>query len=264
MDFEFRSLFSGSTGNATLVRFKDTLLLVDAGRTGKMLEEAVCAQGYAMKDVRAILLTHEHIDHIKGVGVLARKYGMEVYASPGTWAGMEGKVGEIPAAQHCEFVPGQDFYIDRVDVLPFPIPHDAFEPTGYALECDGHKAGLLTDLGHATKETLSYLCGVEAMVLEANHDVQMLRDGAYPDRLKRRILSNKGHLSNVSSGEALCQLLNSSNPHVYLGHLSEENNVPELAYSTVAEILRDYGAKLGQDVKLHMTFPDHAAEAYIG
>ena len=264
MDFEFRPLFSGSTGNATLVRFGDTLILVDAGRTGKQLEEAVNAQGYQMRDVRAILLTHEHIDHIKGVGVLARKFGMEVYASPGTWAGMEGKVGDIPAAQRCEFVPGQDFYIDRVDVLPIPIPHDAFEPTGYALEAGGHKAGLLTDLGHATKETLSYLENVEAMVLEANHDVQMLRDGSYPERLKRRILSNRGHLSNEASGEALCQLLRHGNPSVYLGHLSEENNVPELAYSTVAEIVRDFGARIGEDVKLHMTFPDRAAEGYIG
>ena len=189
MHLEFRSLFSGSTGNSTLAAFDDTLLLIDAGRTGKILDEAARSQGFDMRRVRAILVTHEHIDHIRGVGVLARKYGMEVYASPGTWAAMADKVGEIPARQRCEFTPDEDFYIDRVNVLPFSIPHDAAQPTGFALSCGGRKVSVLTDLGHTTKELLTRVEGSDVLLLEANHDVQMLTDGSYPERLKRRILS---------------------------------------------------------------------------
>ena len=260
MNLDFCSLFSGSTGNSELVAFDDTLLLIDAGRTGKALDEAVRRQGFDMRMVRAILVTHEHIDHIRGVGVLARKYGMEVYASHGTWEAMADKVGEIPARQRCEFDPDADFYIDKVNVLPFSIPHDAAQPTGFSLTCGGQKVSVMTDLGHTTKDLLSWVEGSDVMLLEANHDIQMLRDGSYPERLKRRILSNKGHLSNDACGMALTDLINCGTRHVYLGHLSEENNVPELAYSTVAHILETIGAKVGSDVELRMTFPDHAAE----
>lgn len=261
MHLEFRSLFSGSTGNSSLIGFDDTYLLVDAGRTGKMLEEAVKAQGFDMKKVRAILVTHEHVDHIRGVGVLARKYGMEVYASAGTWEAMADKVGEIPLRQRCEFYPEQDFYIDRVNVMPFSIPHDAAQPTGYCLICGGKKVSLMTDLGHTTRDLLRYAEGSDVLLMEANHDVQMLIDGSYPERLKRRILSGRGHLSNEACGQALAEILQSSTPQIYLGHLSEENNVPELAYSTVSQILQSCGICAGRDVTLRMTYPDRAAEA---
>ena len=241
MHLEFRSLFSGSTGNSTLAAFDDTLLLIDAGRTGKILDEAARSQGFDMRRVRAILVTHEHIDHIRGVGVLARKYGMEVYASPGTWAAMADKVGEIPARQRCEFTPDEDFYIDRVNV---------------------HQRNWI---GRSTGAEVDFKTGVEGsdvLLLEANHDVQMLTDGSYPERLKRRILSGKGHLSNDACGRALTELLGIGVPNVYLGHLSEENNVPELAYSTVARMVEDFGAHVGRDVQIRMTYPNRAAEAF--
>ena len=262
MHLEFRSLFSGSTGNCTLAAFDETLLLIAAGRTGKLLDEAVRAQGFDMRRVRAILVTHEHIDHIRGVGVLARKYGMEVYASPGTWAAMADKVGEIPARQRCEFTPDEDFYIDRVNVLPFSIPHDAAQPTGFALSCGGKKVSVMTDLGHTTKELLGRVEASDVLLLEANHDVQMLTDGSYPERLKRRILSRKGHLSNEDCGQALTELMRLGVHSVYLGHLSEENNVPELAYSTVAAMVEAQGACVGRDVQIRMTYPNRAAEAF--
>lgn len=261
MNLEFLPLFSGSTGNSALAAFGETLLLIDAGRTGRALEAAARAQGFDMSKVRALLVTHEHIDHIRGVGVLARKYGMEVYASEGTWEAMAKKVGEIPARQRCVFTPEQDFYIDRVNVAPFSIPHDAAQPTGYCLTCGGKRVSVLTDLGHTNAELLSRVEGSDVLLLEANHDVQMLRDGSYPERLKRRILSRHGHLSNEACGQALTALLRSGRPQVYLGHLSEENNVPELAYSTVAHIVEDYGAQVGSDVLIRMTYPDRAAEA---
>lgn len=261
MHLDFRSLFSGSTGNSSLAAFDDTLLLIDAGRTGKMLDEAVRRQGFDLGRVRAILVTHEHIDHIRGVGVLARKYGMEVYASEGTWAAMEGKIGAIPSRLRCEFCPDEDFYIDRVNVLPFSVPHDAAQPTGFSLTCGGKKVSVMTDLGHTTKELLSKVEGSNVLLLEANHDVKMLTDGSYPERLKRRILSGRGHLSNEACGEALTALLQTGVPRVYLGHLSEENNVPELAYSTVERIVENFGAKVGRDVVIRMTYPDRAAEA---
>ena len=261
MKLEFLPLFSGSTGNSSLAVFGDTLLLIDAGRTGRALEAAVRAQGFEMKQVRALLVTHEHVDHIRGVGVLARKYGMEVYASEGTWDAMADKVGDIPARQRCAFYPDQDFYIDRVNVSPFAIPHDAAQPTGYCLTCGGRRVSVMTDLGYTNAELLSRVEGSDVLLLEANHDVQMLRDGSYPERLKRRILSRRGHLSNEACGQALTELLKAGRPQVYLGHLSEENNVPELAYSTVAHIVEDYGAQVGSDVLIRMTYPDHAAEA---
>ena len=259
---EFISLYSGSSGNSSVVRCGERYLIVDMGKGVRTTGAALKALDLNVSDCAGILVTHEHIDHIRGVGVLARKYGMEVYASPGTWAAMADKVGEIPARQRCEFTPDEDFYIDRVNVLPFSIPHDAAQPTGFALSCGGRKVSVLTDLGHTTKELLTRVEGSDVLLLEANHDVQMLTDGSYPERLKRRILSGKGHLSNDACGRALTELLGIGVPNVYLGHLSEENNVPELAYSTVARMVEDFGAHVGRDVQIRMTYPNRAAEAF--
>ena len=259
---EFISLYSGSSGNSSVVRCGDHYLIIDMGKGVRTTGAALKSLGLNIADCDGILVTHEHIDHIRGVGVLARKYGMEVYASPGTWAAMADKVGEIPARQRCEFTPDEDFYIDRVNVLPFSIPHDAAQPTGFALSCGGRKVSVLTDLGHTTKELLTRVEGSDVLLLEANHDVQMLTDGSYPERLKRRILSGKGHLSNDACGRALTELLGIGVPNVYLGHLSEENNVPELAYSTVARMVEDFGAHVGRDVQIRMTYPNRAAEAF--
>ena len=258
----FCTLYSGSSGNSTYIGTGTGGILVDAGVSCKALLTALSARDIRPDTIRGLFLTHEHIDHIRGVGVLARKYGMEVYASPGTWAAMADKVGEIPARQRCEFTPDEDFYIDRVNVLPFSIPHDAAQPTGFALSCGGRKVSVLTDLGHTTRELLTRVEGSDVLLLEANHDVQMLTDGSYPERLKRRILSGKGHLSNDACGRALTELLGIGVPNVYLGHLSEENNVPELAYSTVARMVEDFGAHVGRDVQIRMTYPNRAAEAF--
>ena len=262
MHLEFRSLFSGSTGNSTLAAFDDTLLLIDAGRTGKILDEAARSQGFDMRRVRAILVTHEHIDHIRGVGVLARKYGMEVYASPGTWAAMADKVGEIPARQRCEFTPDEDFYIDRVNVLPFSIPHDAAQPTGFALSCGGRKVSVLTDLGHTTKELLTRVEGSDVLLLEANHDVEWLQSGPYPYFLKERILGQRGHLSNEAGAELAAWAAGQGTRTLILAHLSRENNTPARARQAVELKLRAYGLEPGRDVTVAVAGPDEPGPVF--
>ena len=259
MQLRFHSLFSGSTGNSTLCAFDDTYLLLDAGRTGKALEMAMLEEGVPAQRLSAILITHEHVDHIRGAGVLARKYGLPIYASEGTWAALEGKVGDVPLRLRCAFSPDQDFYIGRVNVSPFSIPHDAAQPCGYNLCCGGKKVSFATDLGHTTKEIIARIADADILLLEANHDEDMLRHGPYPQALKRRILGRNGHLSNAACADALQKILDVRRPEVYLGHLSQENNVPELAFSTVANRLSEIGVHVGRDIRIHMTYPDRAA-----
>lgn len=252
----FCSLYSGSKGNAAYVAFGETRLLIDAGLSAKALETALCAIDVEPQSLSAILITHEHIDHIGALSVFARRHGTSVYASWGTWNAMEQKLTGLAPAQRREFTPDEDFYIGDVNVMPFSIPHDAAMPVGYCLEAGGKKVSFTTDLGHTTANIIDKAAGSDILVLEANHDVDMLKNGAYPAQLKKRILGSKGHLSNDACAVALTKLLPAGLRHVYLGHLSQNNNVPELAYTAAADALRDAGAMPGKDVLLNLTSQD--------
>lgn len=192
-----------------------------------------------------LLITHEHSDHIQGVGILARKYGLPIYGTVETFCAMKkGKtnIGKIEDALFQQVFPEKGITIGEIEVTPFSVSHDAANPVAYVLEAEGHKIGMATDLGIYTEKTMSYLDKAEILYLESNHDVNMLMVGGYPYYLKQRILGEHGHLSNDTAAELLCRLHHEKLQHVILAHLSKENNYPELAYETVkAELLMKVG-----------------------
>ncbi|MCH5273373.1 MAG: MBL fold metallo-hydrolase [Lachnospiraceae bacterium] len=230
------AIASGSSGNCVYVGHRGTHLLVDAGVSGKRIEQALFSVGTAAEALSGILITHEHSDHVQGIGVLARAYGIPLYGTPETLNGMlKGKtnIGKIPDGLLHEVAPGEKLCFGGITAVPFPTSHDAGNPVCYTFEADGCKAALATDLGTYDEYTLAALAGAQILYLEANHDVNMLMVGTYPYYLKQRILGEKGHLSNDDAAKLLCAVLHPQLKHVILAHLSKENNLPELAYETV-------------------------------
>lgn len=232
---EFVSIASGSSGNCIYVGDGDTHILIDAGISGKRVEEGLNKIGLSTKDLSGILVTHEHTDHTSALGVISRKYEIPIYATRGTIEGiLETKsIGDIQGDLFTEVRADCDIDINGLKVSPVRISHDAREPVAYRVESNGSSVGVCTDLGVYTDYTVEKFQGVNAILLEANHDVRMLQVGSYPYYLKQRILSDKGHLSNENSGRLLCKLLHDDLKHIFLGHLSQENNLAELAYEAV-------------------------------
>lgn len=230
------SIASGSSGNVIYVGSDTTHLLIDAGISGKRIESGVNELDLSMSDIDGILITHEHSDHIAGLGVIARKYSIPIYATKGTKEAIldpKSKCGDIDPDLICEIYPDDRLTIKDILIKPLSISHDAAEPVAYTFKCEGKKAAVCTDLGTFNDYTVECLKGMDAIFLEANHDVKMLEVGPYPYYLKRRILGDRGHLSNARSGELLSKIINDNLGTVYLGHLSKENNLPELAYESV-------------------------------
>ncbi len=230
----FSPLFSGSSGNATFIEAGGVRLLVDAGLTGIRIEQALSAIGIPANTIHGILVTHEHIDHVRGIGVLSRKHGIPVYANAACWEAMPASVGEIAPGCTRVIETGRDFYIKNVNVTPFATPHDAAEPVGYTLRHEKRCAGVLTDVGHIDERLIDAVEDCDILLIEANHDIEMLKSGSYPYPLKQRILSNRGHLSNIDCGRALCRLYARGLRNAILGHLSRDNNEEQLAMETVA------------------------------
>ena len=213
----FASLGSGSRGNATLVRFGDECVLVDCGFPVKQTEMRLRRLGLAPGDITGILVTHEHADHARGVAGLAQKYGVEVRASYGTLKGAPDALLGRPVDSHAPFQLGQ------VEVTPVPVPHDSREPTQFVLQRDGIRIGVVSDLGRVTPHVIEQYSACDGILMESNHDRQMLVRGRYPERLKRRIASDVGHLSNEQAAAFLEQIGHSA-LRVVIGHISEENN----------------------------------------
>ena len=241
MELTFCPLFSGSSGNALYVGCKQTKVLIDAGMSGAKVAAELGRIGVDPAELDAVLITHEHADHIVGVSVLARKFHLPIYAYEGTWAAMEDKLGAIDAACRCHFETGENFYLGPMEILPFPISHDAAEPVGFSLAAGRMRVATATDTGVVKENWLRHILGCDLVLLESNHDVEMLRSGRYPFELKRRILGNKGHLSNDDAAKAAVELAESGVHCLILGHLSKENNFPELAYRSVASALEMAG-----------------------
>lgn len=236
------SIASGSSGNCIYVGSDDTHILVDAGISGKKIEEGLNVLGLTTKDLDGILITHEHSDHIGGIGVIARKYGIPLYATEGTFMGLvEAKgIGKIDTSLF-NVIKGNDvFTIDDLKINTINVSHDAREPVAYRIGDNSHSVGVCTDLGKYDDYIVEAFSGVDGLLIEANHDVNMLQVGKYPYYLKQRILGDKGHLSNETCGKLLCKLLHDNLKSIYLGHLSFENNLAELAYEAVRlEIMMD-------------------------
>ena len=244
----FVSLISGSSGNASVISDGKTKLLVDCGMSGKKLSEALSQLELACTELSCVLLTHEHIDHSRGIGVLARRYHLPIYATQGTINALT--VGEIPDSLLHPIKPGSDFSIGEIGILPFPILHDAADPVGYRFHTRVGRYAIATDTGEISEEIFSAISGCGSVLLESNHDIDMLMYGSYPYQLKKRILGRLGHLSNIAASETAVRLLESGTKKLLLGHLSKENNTPEIAYATVKNALTSAGAKLSEDISL--------------
>lgn len=226
---------SGSSGNCVYVGSENTHILIDCGISGKKTTEGLNENGVDIKDINGILITHEHIDHVKGLGILARKYEIPIFSTPGTINAIKSnnKLGEIPTELFNNIKADEGFVIGDIDVHPFNISHDASEPVAYRLSHGDKAVAVATDMGKYDDYIVDNLTGLDALVIEANHDVNMLLAGTYPYYLKQRILGDKGHLSNELSGRLLSRILHDKLKYILLGHLSKENNYEELAYETV-------------------------------
>lgn len=229
------SIASGSSGNCIYVGTDTTHVLVDAGISGKRTEAGLEGLGVRAQELDGIFITHEHMDHISGLGVLGRKYGIPIYATQKTIAAIRQArcIGGLDEGLFHEIMPEENFRLKDLKVNPIHTSHDAADPVAYRFSCGRRKVGIITDLGTYTDYTVESLKGMDALLLEANHDVNMLQVGPYPYPLKQRILGERGHLSNENAGRLLCRLLHDGMQAVMLGHLSKENNMPELAFETV-------------------------------
>lgn len=260
---ELCSIASGSSGNCICVGTADSHLLVDAGISGKRMETGLNSVGLKTDEMEAILITHEHIDHIAGLGVLARRYGLPIYGTQGTLDAVCAvkSVGKIDEALLHPILPEQEFQVGDMTVHPVSISHDAADPVAYIMKTGSQKVGVITDLGTYDDAFVGKLQDLDILLLEANHDVRMLQAGSYPYPLKQRILSDRGHLSNVLSGQLLGRLLHDRFHAVVLGHLSKENNYAELAYETVRlEVSMGENPYKGDDFPIYVAKRSEASQ----
>jgi phosphoribosyl 1,2-cyclic phosphodiesterase len=209
--------------------------MIDAGISGKRIEAGMNTYDYTTADMDGLLVTHEHSDHVAGLGVISRKYHIPIYATAATIQAIRSmkSLGAIDDTLFHVIRPDEDFVLGSLKIHPFHISHDAADPVAYRIENTKSKVAVCTDLGYYDSNIVENLTGLDAMLIEANHDIHMLEVGSYPYHLKRRILGEYGHLSNEASGKLLSQVLHDNVKHVFLGHLSHENNYPDLAYETV-------------------------------
>lgn len=240
MGLELCVLASGSSGNCIYVGSERTKILIDAGISGKLTLERLQGVGIDPTEITAICLTHEHGDHRAAVGILHRKLGVELYSNAGTIEGLS-RLPKFQGLPWCEFLTGHAFEIGDLTIEPFRVPHDSNEPVGFVVSCGESKIGVVTDIGVVTELVRQRLKGCDAVVLEANHDEDMLRDADRPWKLKQRIAGRQGHLSNTKAAELLLEIADERLQTVFLAHLSSDCNTPELAVRTVSSILKTGG-----------------------
>jgi phosphoribosyl 1,2-cyclic phosphodiesterase len=230
---QFASLGSGSRGNATLVEAGNTLVMLDCGFSCRETERRMARLGRSPDQLAALLVTHEHGDHVRGIAALARKYRMPVWLTHGSWQMLRDR--DLPEVR--QFAADESFALADLQVLPFTVPHDAREPCQFAFTDGARRLGVLTDTGRMTPHIVEQLDSCDALLLECNHDAGMLAGGAYSAALKRRVGGPLGHLSNDQASALLAQLDQSRLQHVVAAHLSEQNNRPELARAALADSL---------------------------
>ena len=247
---EFCSLYSSSSGNCTYIGCSSGGILVDVGVSAKKTENALKDIGVDPASIKGIFVTHEHSDHIKGIRVFASRYGIKVYASAGTLDGMYA-AGTFNSPVDAYIMPGGGMECGGMFISAFRTPHDSNESTGYVIQTpDSKKLAVATDMGTITDKVANALTGCDLILLESNHDINMLRMGPYPYQLKERILSDYGHLSNDMCSDFSKHLVNAGTTRLILGHLSKENNMPSLAYETTKSALKQAGMEEGRDYLL--------------
>ncbi len=237
------ALASGSTGNSFLVESDDGAILVDAGLSGKQIRERMDQAGADPASLCAIIVSHGHMDHIKGVGVLSRRYKLPVHMNRGTWEVASRIIGKVHRLEL--FETGRIFSLAGFRIHAFSVPHDCADPVGFRISNGKAGIGIATDLGAATGLVTNVLTGLRVVVLESNHDPKMLQDGPYPWELKQRVRSRRGHLSNGESSQLLQKIVCDELKAVVLAHLSETNNLPELALESARASLQEFLANRG-------------------
>ena len=234
----FCPLYSGSSGNALFCQYGNTRLLIDAGKSGKTIEDALASIGADIRSISGVLITHEHSDHISGAGVLARKYNLPLYATRETWWAMRGKLGKIPQECMREIEAGKDFWLGDIGVVPFSIPHDAADPVGFRLYGGNLSVSTATDLGYFSEDVYANVAGSTLVLLESNHDPE-------------------------ACSSALLRLINAGTGNVILGHLSGENNTPTLARKVSSDALAREGIRPGEDIRMEVALRDEVGSVYI-
>ncbi len=245
----FCTLASGSSGNSSLISFEKTHILIDAGISMRRIVASLRSLDIEPEDLSAILITHEHSDHICGLANIVKHYSVPLYASRKTAASILQTFPHVCTSLNA-FDAGSRFGIGDMEIHSFRTPHDTPESVGYRIFCGKRSVALVTDLGTVPVSVFDAVCGADAVILEANHDIEMLKAGSYPPFLKKRILGNFGHLSNRACGEFAVRLLEEGTRQFVLAHLSKDNNLPELAFSEVDSMLRSRGAAPGRDFEL--------------
>lgn len=244
-------LASGSSGNCIYVQAGSKHLLIDVGISNRAVCRNLATIGVSDKQIDAVLVTHEHSDHLKGMDVFARRHmNAAFYANAGTWHAGKRYLCRIDPTRWQPFETHRPFQIGEVNITPFAISHDATDPVGYKIEAEGKKVIIATDLGMISQGVFQHLQSADALVIEANHDKQMLENGPYPVFLKRRIAGKYGHLSNDITGKLLQKIINRQTQLVILAHLSDKNNTPAKAYQTVFDALQSHQFQINKDYQL--------------
>ncbi len=234
-DVKIYTLFSGSSGNSCYIRCGETEILIDAGKSMRALNSALSVIGTSLENIKAILVTHEHSDHIKGLKMVSKYYKIPVYSAAGT---AEMLINDVPDSLINVYTAGESLVFGDVTVNSFETPHDSRMSTGYIIEYDGRRFGYATDMGMLSRKIADMLCLCEAAVVESNYDLDMLRGGPYPYVLKKRIESNIGHLDNCDCARLVSYMASQQTKKFLLAHLSAENNTPEKALNTVTGLLK--------------------------
>ena len=262
MGISFCSFSSGSSGNSYLIKSENTGILVDAGISGKKIIESLEKSDTSLEKVLGVVVTHEHIDHVKSLSVITKKLpNISAYANRKTWSIISQRVAP---EKRREFVTGESFAIGDIGIKAFNISHDAIEPVGFSFFCDGKQISIVTDTGHITEEIYEEIIEADILVLESNHDIHMLKMCSYPWNVKQRILGKSGHLSNEDAGSLLCRLFGERNKRrqVLLAHLSKENNFPEMAFETIKNLLVEEDHFIGSNINIDLILKDQISKIY--
>jgi phosphoribosyl 1,2-cyclic phosphodiesterase len=259
MGLSFRLLASGSSGNATLVSDGDIHILVDVGLSGRETAKRLKECGLAPEKIAAIVVSHEHGDHCRGVGPFAKGLDIPVFMTEGAFTNSGMK---LDAGKHRRIAPGECFEVYGFSFTPFSVPHDAADPLGFVIEKDGVRLGIALDLGYMSNLVIERLKNCDGIVIESNHDVQMLKVGPYPWALKQRVMSRRGHLSNDTVAQYLANDFDGKAAHVILAHLSKNNNLPELALLSAQRALEQRSGMLASQTRLDLAHADQISRTY--
>lgn len=260
---KYCSIGSGSSGNCHYVGYKDTNILVDAGLSGKRITTGLNDIEVDIDKVKGIFITHEHSDHIKGAGIISRKFDIPIFANIKTWCSMKDKIGDIKESNMKVFENDKTYSLGDLIIRPFSIPHDSEDAVGYNFYAGTNdKLSIATDIGQITDNIRKHLYKSRLVVLESNYDQNMLMMGSYPYALKRRVMSEGGHLSNEDAANFCIELVKEGTERILLAHLSKENNFPELAYETSKGILAQNNIIVGQDIKLDVLSRNEVSDIY--